>query len=248
MNKNHFNSEGYLEISKLLPRTLITQLKDHIHRLIEHQPNWAKQSWQFLDPSQYHNQLGEPLPYTLQRPSLHDDLFETFAHHPTIINRMNELLQGEVELFTDQVGVKYGDINNNQAGCSYYHQDSYYWKLPPNSGVNVWIPLDKVDINKIALAIIPKSHHNQSIEDHEHYYDNPEVGNMLEGTWTPFKRHRIPHAKIDLKKEKVFPMSAGDALFFTNYTWHRSEPNRCGKTKLFYAIAYRKKVSLLESV
>ncbi|MAE60341.1 MAG: hypothetical protein CMJ49_03190 [Planctomycetaceae bacterium] len=31
----------------------------------------------------------------------------------------------------------------------------------------------------------------------------------------------------------------GDALFFTNYTWHRSEPNRTGRTLTYYAIAYQ---------
>ena len=34
-------------------------------------------------------------------------------------------------------------------------------------------------------------------------------------------------------------MQAGDGLFFTNYTWHRSEANRSGETKMFYAIAYQ---------
>jgi len=29
-------------------------------------------------------------------------------------------------------------------------------------------------------------------------------------------------------------------LFFTNYTWHRSEPNRTGQTKSYYAIAYQR--------
>ena len=35
------------------------------------------------------------------------------------------------------------------------------------------------------------------------------------------------------------PMETGDALFFSNYTWHRSEPNRTGETMMFYGIAYQ---------
>jgi ectoine hydroxylase-related dioxygenase (phytanoyl-CoA dioxygenase family) len=35
-------------------------------------------------------------------------------------------------------------------------------------------------------------------------------------------------------------MKAGDALFFTNYTWHRAEPNLSGTDRLFYAIAYKR--------
>ena len=35
-------------------------------------------------------------------------------------------------------------------------------------------------------------------------------------------------------------MQPGDGLFFTNYTWHRSEPNGTGKSLCFYAIAYQR--------
>lgn len=35
-------------------------------------------------------------------------------------------------------------------------------------------------------------------------------------------------------------MSPGDGLLFTNYTMHRSEPNRSGETRMFYAVAYKR--------
>ena len=31
---------------------------------------------------------------------------------------------------------------------------------------------------------------------------------------------------------------SADAAFFTNFTWHRAEPNRTGKDLCAYAIAY----------
>jgi hypothetical protein len=39
--------------------------------------------------------------------------------------------------------------------------------------------------------------------------------------------------------EVVFAMGPGDGLFFSNFTMHRSEPNRSGETRMFYAIAYQ---------
>ncbi len=39
--------------------------------------------------------------------------------------------------------------------------------------------------------------------------------------------------------EDYYDMQPGDGLFFTNYTWHRSEPNRSGETLMFYAVAYQ---------
>ena len=62
-----------------------------------------------------------------------------------------------------------------------------------------------------------------------------------QGGYAPFKRHRIPLDQIDPTREVLVEMSAGDGLFFSNYTWHRSEPNRTGETMAFYAIAYQRR-------
>ena len=48
-----------------------------------------------------------------------------------------------------------------------------------------------------------------------------------------------PIDDVDYSDEIVLPMNPGDGLFFSNYTWHRSEPNRTGDTRMFYAIAYQ---------
>ena len=90
----------------------------------------------------------------------------------------------------------------------------------------------------IALAVMPGSHLGWSLIEHESYYDDPSYGHMGD-EFKPFKRHRIPSDQVDASKELLVPMEPGDGLFFTNYTWHRSEPNRTGDTHTFYAIAYQ---------
>ena len=62
------------------------------------------------------------------------------------------------ELFTDQIGVKHGWIDTEQGGCSYFHQDSWYWKIDPELGCNCWIPMQEVGKNAIALSVMPRSH------------------------------------------------------------------------------------------
>ena len=99
--------------------------------------------------------------------------------------------------------------------------------------------MDPVGEDAIALAVIPESHRNWTLTEHESYYDDPPMGRS-NPTFEPFKRHRIPHDQIDYSNELLVPMEAGDGLFFSNYTWHRSEPNRSGQTKAFYAIAYQR--------
>ncbi len=71
--------------------------------------------------------------------------------------------------------------------------------------------------------------------------DHPPMFRKSRVTYEPFKRHRIPLDQIDYTNEVLVEMKPGDGLFFTNYTWHRSEPNRTGKTMAFYAIAYQLK-------
>lgn len=98
--------------------------------------------------------------------------------------------------------------------------------------------MSTVEQDGIALAVMPRSHEGWVLIDHESYYDDPPMGTERP-EFEPFKRHRVPFEQIDFSKERLIPMEAGDGLFFTNYTWHRSEPNRTGETRAFYAIAYQ---------
>ena len=86
---------------------------------------------------------------------------------------------------------------------------------------------------------MPRSHREWILTEHESYFDDPPMGRIGD-RFEPFKRHRIPLDRIDYENENLIPMAPGDALFFSNYTWHRSEPNRTGETKSFYAIAYQR--------
>tara|TARA_R110002111_G_scaffold253058_1_gene318157 strand:- start:124 stop:882 length:759 start_codon:yes stop_codon:yes gene_type:complete len=237
--KQTYLNEGYSLKRDLIPQDVISATRERVYEMMGDQPDWANRSWQVLDPAYSQNRKGQPLPIGIQRPALSEAVFDAVAHHPNLIAAAAELLGGEVELFTDQIGVKHGFITEEQGGRSYYHQDSYYWKIEPNLGLNCWIPLDDVDVDAIALGIKPGTQKGWELQPHEHYYDNPAMGKITDEGFKAFQRHRIPLQDIDFSDEIIFPMQAGDGLFFTNYTWHRSEANRSGETKMFYAIAYQ---------
>lgn len=237
--KETYLKDGYCLKHNLIPLDVISAARERVHEMLENQPDWSNGSWQILDPAYKQNSKGEPFPIGIQRPALYEPVFDAVAHHPNLIAAAAELLDGEVELYTDQLGVKHGFITEEQGGCSYYHQDSYYWKIEPDLGFNCWIPLDEVGPDAIALGIKPGTQSRWQLEKHEDYFDQPAMGKMTEEGFQAFQRHRIPLQKIDFSDEIIFPMEAGDGLFFTNYTWHRSEPNRSGETKIFYGIAYK---------
>lgn len=234
-----YQRDGYCLARDLIPGDLIAAARARVHAMIDEPPAWSEGFWQLLDPQRYTNANGQAVPVGIQRPALNEDVFKHIAVHPRVTQAMSEILGGEVELYTDQIGVKHGFINEEQGGRSYYHQDSYYWHIDPALGVNCWIPLDVVDRDAIALGIKPASQRGWKLHTHEDYYDEPKAGRLVDGVFQAYQRHRVPLDDVDYADEIVFPMQPGDGLFFTNYTWHRSEPNRSGETKIFYAIAYQ---------
>lgn len=234
-----YQKDGYCCSADLIPRDVVKAVRTRVHEVMEDNPAWADESFQVIDPQVIRNKKGQPYPIGIQRPAVFEPVFAAMANHPNLIAAMSAVLGGEVRLFTDQVGCKHGFLTNEQGGRTYYHQDSYYWKLDPALGCNVWIPLDVVGKDAIALAVKPGSQKGWKLENHEGYYDDPRPGKVVGDSFTGFQRWRIPASQVDASDEILFPMNPGDGLFFSNYTWHRSEPNRTGKTLLFYAIAYK---------
>ena len=234
-----YREDGYCLVRNLIPPAVIDPVRKRTLTVIDEPPAWVDRSWHAIDPQRYRNQAGQPIPAGIQLPAKEETPFQTMADHPNLAATMSQLLGGAVRRYTDQIGIKHGCVKEEQGGCSFYHQDSYYWHLEPELGCNCWIPLDSVGKNAIALAVIPGSQKPWQLVDHEAYFDDPAAGLLRAGKFTAFQRYRIPLQKVDFAKEVLIPMEPGDGLFFTNYTWHRSEPNRTGQTKSFYAIAYQ---------
>ena len=240
-----YRKEGYCHVEGLIPAELMANAWARVREIVDHPPDWKTGRFQVLNPEIYRATSGDPVPKGIQRPGLEEEVFATVAEHGNMANAMAGVLGGDVELFTDQIGVKHGWIDTEQGGCSYFHQDSWYWKIDPELGCNCWIPMQEVGKNAIALSVMPRSHIGWALVPHESYYDDPPMYRKTsvngDETHEPFKRHRIPLNQIDYSDEVLVKMKPGDGLFFSNYTWHRSEPNRTGNTMAFYAIAYQLK-------
>ena len=234
-----YREQGYCLVRDLVPSDLISAARERILEIADDLPDWPSKHFQILDPGVYTGKTDKPVPVGLQRPGLNEEVFARIAEHQNLASAMEAVLRGPVELFTEQIGIKHGWIEQEQGGRSYFHQDSWYWKIDPELGCNCWIPMDDVDKDGIALAVMPGSQSEWTLTEHESYYDDPPWGRNTD-PFEPFKRHRIIDRAIDTSSERLLPMSPGDGLFFSNYTWHRSEPNRTGQTRSFYAIAYQR--------
>jgi hypothetical protein len=228
-----YKDEGYTVVRGLIPPEEIIAVRVRLMELLAGEHDWPDTYFQILDPSKFRNPKGGFVPLGVQRPAKQEQVFKDMADHPNLQAAMAQLLAGPVERFTDQALIK----NKAIRGESFYHQDSEYWHIPPERGANAWIALDEVGREASALAMLPGTHKIWEIVPHEAYYDEPSLHNAQTGQ--AFKRYRIPFDRIDFSKEVLLPMSPGDAAFFSNYTWHRAEPNLSGSHKAAYAIAYR---------
>lgn len=235
--RESYNDVGYCVVRDLIPTADITAARERLDGILAERPDWAAQRFQDINPQYCPD--GQPQPAGIQRPALEESVFDNIARHPRLAEAMAALLDGPVELFTDQIGVKHGWNTTEQGGRSYFHQDSWYWKIEPELGCNCWIPLHDVGLDAIALSVMPGSQRGWQLTEHEQYFDDPPMGRFVDGQFQPFKRHRIP-LSTDTSAEVLVDMKPGDGLFFSNYTWHRSEPNRSGLTKAFYAIAWQR--------
>lgn len=235
-----YRTEGYTLIRGLIPAELTDRVRRRILEVAGDPKVWPLNRFQTVDPSRYRHDDGQQIPQGVQLPAAQEPLFGEMADHPALQEAMSGLLGGPVRRFTDQIGIRWGRIREEQGGKSFYHQDSYYWRIEPQLGCNAWIPLVPVNARTGGgLAVMPGTHADWTLLDHEQYYDDPPMGHGVGENWKPFQRHRIPLDQIDMTREKAFDMQPGDALFFTNFTWHRSDPNRSGTDQAYYAIAYR---------
>ncbi len=233
-----YKQDGYCLIRGLIPREEMAPVREALIDIEEGNHDWPDEYFQWLDPSAVRNEKGTRIPAGVQGPAQRSETFRNIADHPRLISAMSQILGGPVARFTDQCGIKSRHITTEQGGQTFYHQDSYYWRINPQLGCNCWIPTDDVGKDSIALAIMPGSQAGWKLDEHEDYYDDPKPFGGRSST--PFKRHRIPLDRVDYSKEILIPMHPGDGLFFTNYTWHRSEKNKTGRTLCFYAIAYKR--------
>lgn len=236
--KEGFQRNGYCVIPGLIPAGVIAAVRARALDIAE-RPRGYPGKVHVIDPGRY-PRPDQPYHLTsLQRTAQHEPSMKAMAEHENLAAAMADLLGGPVRLTTDQLGYKHGFLTEEQGGRSYYHQDAEYWKLPPGVGANCWIPLDAVGPDAITLALMPGSQVGGKIEEHELYSDDPPYGTW-DGGFRHYQRRRIPVARIDAKREHVLRLQPGDGVFFGNYTWHRSEPNRSGGTLCFYAIAYQR--------
>lgn len=232
-----YEEKGFTVLRSIIPRDEVARLRQRLIEVAQGNHHWPAHHFQVLDPNQHRDPEGRAVPIGVQLPADQEPIFQRMANHPRLQKAMATFLGGAVKRYTDQALIKWPQVE----GRTFYHQDSFYWQLPPKVGCNAWIALDEVGENASALAFLPGTHERWELEQHEEYFDNPAFCSGETGK--PFKRFRIPSYRLNGADEMLMPMEPGDVAFFTNYTWHRAEANNTRRVICAYAVAYQLKES-----
>ena len=231
-----FQRDGYCIVRGLYSVEEVLPVRRRLEDLWEgrHDYPWPNDFLASARPEDRNTPGGNYRSGSMQLPAAMETVFHDFAHNPKLVSAMGLLLRGKVRHYTDQTIFKAGAL---KAERSFYHQDTFYWRLRPKVCINAWVALDRVDRDAIALAFLPGSHQRWRVQFHEEYWDEVRYARGKSGT--QYTRRRIPLGAIDERAEILTPGGPGDAFFFTNYTWHRADPNLSGQNKAAYAIAYQ---------
>ena len=128
----HYREEGYCLIPNLIPQTSIEAARQRASEIGQQLAPWPSRHFQVLDPERYLSESDTPLPAGIQQPASQEAVFADVADHANLSEAMAALLGGEVERFTDQIGIKHGRINEAQGGAATITKIPTTGKLHPS--------------------------------------------------------------------------------------------------------------------
>ncbi|UBZ05593.1 phytanoyl-CoA dioxygenase family protein [Salegentibacter mishustinae] len=213
--KKKFEEDGYLIVRNLFSEKEIQALSKKAHN--DRKLNQASSS---MDDGK-----GNAVRLSLwNHPG--DGLYGMFSRSKRLVDRVEDLLGGEVYHYHSKIVLKDAKIG----GAWAWHQDYGYWYqnglLFPDL-ISVMIAVDKATKENGCLQVIKGSH------------KLGRINHVLSGDQAGADMERVQEAlKI---QEKVYcEMEPGDALFFHSNTLHASDANNSDQSRWTMICAYNK--------
>ncbi len=141
-----------------------------------------------------------------------DDLYGMFSRSPRIVDRMEQLLRGEVYHWHSKMMLKQPLVG----GAWEWHQDYGYWY---NNGclypllASCLIAVDRAARENGCLQVLKGSHHMGRVD---HSLSGDQTGADTERVEQAMKRHELVYVEAE----------PGDAILFHSNLLHRSDQNR----------------------
>jgi phytanoyl-CoA hydroxylase len=219
-DREQYQRDGFLVARDLLPRDLVTTLRNRIAAIGEGQVlSFPRKDIEF-EPSACGQELLLAV-RKINRCAENDAVFMSAAQGERILDIAESLIGPDIKLFGSQCFMKPpGGIEKP------YHQDSAYFPIEPMSLVTCWIALDDVTEHNGCMWVIAGSHLGQ-LHDHDQPWEVDGRTDM-----------QVPDGKINRSAETPITMSAGSCSFHHSMLLHRSGPNQTESHRRGLAIHY----------
>lgn len=213
--KEQFAEEGYIIIRNLFSKEEIEALSDKAHN--DRAMDKAASS---MDDGK-----GNAVRLSLwNHPG--DGLYGMFARSRRLVDRVEDLLGGEVYHYHSKMVLKDAKIG----GAWAWHQDYGYWYqnglLFPDL-LSAMIAVDKATKENGCLQVIPGSH------------KMGRVNHILSGDQAGADMERVEEL-LKIRDKVYCEMEPGDALFFHSNVLHASDPNNSENSRWTMICAYNK--------
>ena len=149
---------------------------------------------------------------SIKAPSRNHPGFDTFVHHPRIVNIIADLMGPDIVLYYDQFFAKPPYARANR-----YHQDSVFWAFfASNFQITCQLMLDDSTVENGCVRFIPGIEFGLVNWDHLPTLLTPDL----------------------LSREVPVPIRAGDATFHHSLALHCSGPNTTAQRRRGWSIHY----------
>ena len=155
-----------------------------------------------------------------------DGLYGMFARSKKLVDKVEDLLEGEVYHYHSKMVLKDAKVG----GAWAWHQDYGYWYqnglLFPDL-LSVMIAVDKATKENGCLQVIPGSH------------KMGRINHILSGDQAGADMERVQEL-LKIRDKDYCEMDPGDALFFHSNVLHSSDPNNSENSRWTMICAYNK--------
>ena len=152
-----------------------------------------------------------------------DDAFLDFAHHPPILDMVQQLIGPDIILWGCQVFCKPGGDGLETP----FHQDGHYWPIRPLATCTAWIALDPSTRENGCLRVVPGSHAGKKLYSH-----------LREDRDDLVLTNRISDPAFDEKTAVDVELEPGQMSLHDVYMIHGATVNRSPQRRAGVAIRY----------
>ena len=209
----HYKEKGWLVVNDVFSSDEIARIRELAMQISHEELKGAADAYKADKAAD-----GQRAPRKIDEPHKKSSEFERFIHDARLLNLIQELMDAEPLLHSDQIFMKPPRFGSAKP----YHQDNAYFLLhPADHVITAWIALDDVDESNGCLRYIDGSHKGE-ILPHEPIPGEPH-------------NQAPPSHLIDLDKESLAIVRQGGVVLHHSQTLHTSHRNESDRWRRGYA-------------